>query len=77
MQKNTKKTVSTTKSATLTSVVSKVLSTKKSGSSFTKESFLSSVAKKMPTANSESAMRILRYTNKVSFDRKSGKYQVR
>lgn len=66
----------TTKSATLTSVVSKIVSTKKSGSSFTRDSFLSSVAKKMPDANPDSALRILRMIGKATYNRTSGKYTM-
>lgn len=73
--KNTKNT-STTKSATLTSVVSKIVSSKKSGAKFTRDSFLASVEKKMPGANPDSALRILRMTGKASYDRESGKYQM-
>lgn len=75
MKKNTT-TKNTTKSATLTSVVTKIVSAKKSGSSFTRESFLSSVAKKMPDANPESALRILRMTGKATYNRASGKYTM-
>ncbi len=62
------------KKNTLTSIVSKVLSTKKSGSSFTRESFLASVEKKMPGANPASTLRILRSTGKATYNRKTGKY---
>lgn len=75
MKKNTTA-KNTTKSATLTSVVTKIVSAKKSGSSFTRESFLSSVAKKMPDANPESALRILRMTGKAIYNRASGKYTM-
>ena len=75
MKKNTKN-ASTTKSATLTSVVSKIVSTKKSGATFTRDSLLASVAKKMPDANPQSALRLLRKTGKASYNRESGKYQM-
>ena len=75
MKKNTTA-KNTTKSVTLTSVVSKIVSAKKSGSSFTRDSFLSSVAKKMPDANPDSALRILRMTGKATYNRTSGKYTM-
>ncbi len=69
MSKNVKNT-----KVTLTGVVAKIMSAKKSGSSFTRESFLSSVEKKMPGANPDSALRILRMTGKASYNRGTGKY---
>lgn len=69
---------STKTASTVREAVAKVVGARKSGSSFSKETFMSAVNKKLGhKADEETALRSLRATQKTTYNYESGTYVVR